>query len=711
MKKILCVFLAVILLNGAIAPISPVLAAETKLSQPTDLLTALGVEVKIETSEAVTRSEFLYILMQVLKYSPNDAAEIPFSDISSFEYYYPAVKYALDIGIISSSDKFYPYSPIRFQDACKMMVSALGMDFVAKNNGGYPTGFLAAAQQCDLTDGIEHADQLTKDTAMALFANFLQTKAYSVIAIEGTSPYYEVLDDSRTILSLYHNIEKVSGIITANRYTGLYDGNSFTSDDEVEIDEYVYKTTFDSKDFMGKNVDAFVKDGKTVVYMQESDNKVVTVKSQDIIGISANRLLYADNTKEIGITLSATPAVIYNGRADKGFKLSSLAAVSGQIDLFDNNGDRKYDVICVSSYRVLVVDSVDILSECIFGKDNSIFRFDDEAFYTFVKNGADATAADIISGDLLQIYESKDNGVVNIKIAAGTNLTGTITESNASARKFYIDGVEYEYNQYFIDNHLASVSIGDSITALLTDDGILAAIESGDSKSDMWGYIIAAKESSGLDAAVTVKMFSNSGAVETRTVADKVMCDGNPKTSSEFYDYFSSNSALFGGLIRYTLNGDGKLNLVDTANNIGTVSNALPQDNKNTEFKLPTTIGSTAWFIKSSKMIAGCLSFANAKIFVISPDESLDDDQRYALTDASYFVGNTSYPIAQVRAFNVDDGGAAEAIMIAAAVSNEIDAETSPYAIVSSVTRGINADGNEGIVLRMYYRDAYTKYY
>ena len=129
MKKLLCVVLSVVLLCGVSAPMTSVVAAESELAKPADLLTALGVDVKIENPDAVTRSEFLYILMQILKYTPNTDAQIPFSDISSYDYYYPVIKYALDTGIISSADKFYPFSEIQFQDACKMMISALGMDF------------------------------------------------------------------------------------------------------------------------------------------------------------------------------------------------------------------------------------------------------------------------------------------------------------------------------------------------------------------------------------------------------------------------------------------------------------------------------------------------------------------------------------------------------------------------------------------------------
>ena len=712
MKKLLCIFLAVILLCGVSAPMTSVVAAESELAKPADLLTALGIDVKIENPDAVTRSEFLYILMQILKYTPNTDAQIPFSDISTYDYYFPVIKYALDTGIISSNDKFYPLSEIKFQDACKMMISALGMDFVAKNKGGYPAGFLAAAKSCDLTEGIEVTDTLTKNAAIALFNNFLVTNTYSVISIKGNNPYYEVLDNSRTVLSLYYNIEKVTGIVTANRYTGLYDGNSFTSDNEIEIDEVVFKTIFDSKDYIGKRVDAYIHDNKTIVYMTSFETSIISLKTLDIVSVSNGKLTYYDGDKEKSLNLETTPATIYNGRADKSFKLSSLPSYTGIVEFVDNNSNGKYDVVSISSYRVLIVDSVNTAGECIFGMDNSLLRFDnDEAIYSFTKSGIEASPEDILSGELLQIYESKDNGIVSVKIDAGTKVSGVITESNIAAKKLYIDGAAYEYNQYFIDNHLSLVSIGDSVNVLLTDDGYIAALDSSESENDKWGYVIDIARASGLNDDVYIKMFSDNGQVEVITVAEKIVCDGTPKTSDGFYSWYNSNIALFGGLIRYNLNSENKLSMVDTAGGNGTLSPDSPSDDNNTEFILPSTIGSTAWFIKSSKMVAGCCNFSKAKIFIISPDETLDDKQRYALTDANYFVGNTSYPRTQVRAFNVSDSGEADAILISAAISTEINAETSPYAIVSSVTRGIDRDGNEGVILRVYYRDAYSKYY
>lgn len=712
MKRILCVFLALLLTATIVQPTSSfVYADDTAYSQSDSILDALGVDVRVANPETVTRSEFLYILMQILKAPSSDNSELPYSDISPFDYYYPVVRYALDLGIISSADKFYPYSPVKFQDACKMMISALGMDFVAKNNGGYPTGFMVAAQKCDLTEGIDSTDYLSLDAAIALFSNFLETEAYSVIAIEGNSPSYEVLDSSRDVLSLYHNIVKITGVVTANQYTGLYDADSCSDESRVKIGDITFKTEIDTADFIGKKADAYVKNEDTVIFIKATDNKELTVKISDIVSVSKGRIVYAEDIREKYISIEAVPAVIYNGKADKNFKLSNLKSLSGYATFTDNNEDGRYDVISISVYRLLYVENVDSYGKCIFGKDNSILRFDNNSYYyLFEKSGIKATSSDIAPGNLLQIYESANKDLVRIEIVADTKFTGTVEELDTANNKLYIDGIAYEYGKYFNDNYLANVAIGQTATFVLTADGILAVAEKGDVTNELWGYVIAAKESTGLDTAYTFKIFASTGSVEVYEIADKITYDGNSKNASDFYSYYTSNSALFSGLISFKLNAKGEINFVDTPDRTGTISDNLPIEDKTTEFIAPA-VGSALWYITGTKMFLGTCGIKDAKIFVISPDEALDDEERFALVDTSYFVTNTSYTPSDVKIYNVNDCGEAQAVFISSAISSDINPETSPYALVNSVTRWRDADGTEGISLRLFYKNQYTKYF
>ena len=46
---------------------------------------------------------------------------------------------------------FGPEDPVTYEQAVKMIVSALGYDLVANNKGGYPTGYLAVASSEGIT--------------------------------------------------------------------------------------------------------------------------------------------------------------------------------------------------------------------------------------------------------------------------------------------------------------------------------------------------------------------------------------------------------------------------------------------------------------------------------------------------------------------------------------------------------------------------------
>ena len=172
---------------------APSAAAEMSATKPSKAyaLEKLGILSEKEDAvyaQPITRGDFAYNLGKLLKQSGESTTVRYFSDVADYDYAVPYINALAEMKIISvdSERRFYPNNNITAQEAIKMVVSALGYTPLAEARGGYPYGYIQAAKDGDLLDGISvgSGDEITLGAAAELLFNTLIEPQYLPTSIK-----------------------------------------------------------------------------------------------------------------------------------------------------------------------------------------------------------------------------------------------------------------------------------------------------------------------------------------------------------------------------------------------------------------------------------------------------------------------------------------------------------------------------------------------
>ena len=134
---------------------------------------------------------------------------------------------------------FEPEEEVTLEMAAKIMVNALGYNYPALENGGYPFGFLTQAQKIGLLVGVDQSvTPLTRKEIALMAHNALDIDM--MIKSVGEADEYQVVkgETLRNRFRTSQDIQKYTGIVTATIDTYLDTPVSDLSDNEIEPPVY-----------------------------------------------------------------------------------------------------------------------------------------------------------------------------------------------------------------------------------------------------------------------------------------------------------------------------------------------------------------------------------------------------------------------------------------------------------------------------------------
>lgn len=412
-------------------------------------------------NDTITRAEVAVIVARIQGNTGSVAQTATvFNDVPSSNWASGYIAMASNQGIVIGygDGNFGPEDPVKYEEVIKMLMETLGYKPFADANGGYPTGYLAAAQRADLLSGVNGGSvgqaaprglvaQLTYnaiDTPLMDRAVFGPNAEY--IIYDGTNGY-----DRRTLMSQYLKVSKLNGIVTENILSSLTGANAIdTSAEEtvtVEIldnydDEQYYEIgearTFkvgqtDARNYLGYNVVFYVQqdrtvDDATILSMTYTSGKnqstSFTLDQYEGFEYAANSnnasyLKYLKNSSDrtaSKLTIEENATVIYNnvaytegledmfgnGANDKAL-IYPDGAMSGKVTVVDTDNVSGYDVVFVEIATSGVVEEVSERGELTFKNEvgstsyyNSVKKviFDDDTDDTIVNITKDGVAYD-----------------------------------------------------------------------------------------------------------------------------------------------------------------------------------------------------------------------------------------------------------------------------------------------------------------------------
>jgi len=532
----------------------------------------------------IKRSEFAAVVCRALGQENAATSKASmFDDVSSDHWAVGYITWAAGKGIVNGygDGNFGPDANIKYQDAIKMLVAALGYAPLAESRGGYPYGYIALAGTYGITDGLSVGAETAASRAVvaqltynALEAPLMDTSYYTTSGEQR----YVVYDGSksadyeeRTILSQYLDIIKVKATVenTYKSNSNLWKKNQnpaveltftkvYNESDKDEYEDELY-----SGSSLAKNVKVYVGDTSAsdylaydvIAYMFVNDDDNLELKAiipdsksieslevtKDIVksstsGAAATFEYWEDidnDNKTTDVDIAEGATVYVNGKsvgiigkdATANAAFDDAKNASSVTFIGPKNGD--YNKIFIIIYKYEQVAKVDVEDEFIEFVSGSIELSKDASgrsanfVYNIYKNGEEIALSDVKENDILSIVapgNDPDNAeYVDIYVSDDT-ISGTVTGAKSSSNNtYYIDKVEYKT---VYDNEL---TVGDTGTYYLTVDGKIFSGETETSISDNYAFILKAGSTTNFgEKTYQLRLFTKEGATQTYNIASTV---------------------------------------------------------------------------------------------------------------------------------------------------------------------------------------------
>lgn len=414
-------------------------------------------------ADTITRAEVAAIISRIQGMNSVAQAATNFADVPSTHWASGYVNNAEGRGIINGygDGNFGPEDNVKYEEAIKMLMVTLGYEPFAADNGGYPTGYIAAAQRYGVLDDVIGGGvgtEAPRGMIAQLVFNAIDTPLMDK-STYGANAEYVIYDgvnynfDSLLLRDL--GIIKVTGKVVANSYS---EGNIDTAADatiEIDVDattdnlNYVpglfnkdgertdknldiYQADIDADAFLGYAVVAYAAETTrsnkyNLVSIRgdydEDDIASFTLDQFDDITVGENKttLEYMKNDTDRNATklsVENSADIYYNG-SESDYALSDFfgsgklieadSVYSGKVTLIDSNDVSGYDVVVIEVGVSAVVKDV--------SATNGRVRFLNSVEVPYLATNAESKKVVVKTDNIKEIKFDEDATDVLIKLS------------------------------------------------------------------------------------------------------------------------------------------------------------------------------------------------------------------------------------------------------------------------------------------------------
>lgn len=636
----------------------------------------------------ITRAEFAKVNARILNLNINGPTERVFSDVGQNHWACEFLTPLYHIGIICGDENgnFNPENTVTYAEAAKMLVASLGYTVLAEDQGGYPTGYLNLANRLgifdNLTDFDENSPMCRGDMAQMMY-NALEVD----ILVQTSFGNNENFDKKGTLLSEYHAIERIDGVISG------VDGMSIMSDTSISagtaiINDNIYSLSdFDVTELLGVSVTAYVDKGKNeLLYAKSRAKTIIDIPADKYLRLDGEKIYYEnDFEKEAAVSVDKNTRIVYNGKYKSRIGvIDDIELSCGFMRIISNNG-KVADTIIITEYNTYISQTNGNLNGVINDRLNGALKVDytkaDKLDIYVYGEKTPLNEAGFSKDDVISIALSEDKSVIFVDISTSSVL-GTLDYFNSDKRLIRIEGKEYnltdDFNEFYDE-----IKIGSKIYGYIDINGRIFAADLLDQEE--YAYLIDASLPNTFGNTVELRMISANGDIDILTATDKTKLSGTR-------DKVSSIASLEPQLIRIRKNDDGQLLYIETADN-------LPGVIGSGEFSLSFISESCKYYGGAMSVFASKYQIGNeTPIFVIPKDTS--DINKYKVINKNGLYSDFEY---NIRIFDVSDEYIAGAALIYEDGSRKRTvASYDEVVIINDVAQILNSDGDPCLMLSVY---------
>ncbi len=539
-KRILSVITALTLMLGCVS----VSAAdklididELKNKNEIELLYNLGIVEGNENGEfmpeaSVKRIEFAVMILRMLNMD-GFAMEGEFADIPSTHWAYDYAGTVKAMGIVEGiGDNLFGIDmDVTYDQALKMLVSALGYANIAEQQGGFPKGYNAMAVTLGITDDVPiTTGAVNRLSAALLIENCLEADMLKPGQEDTTNPD-NILEDTLKYKKMRGRVDA-----TFDAY-----GSENLKYNEIVINGVRYKLDMenciiDTTGLFGRQVEYYVteKDYENVIsHIRPVGQAVesITVDADDIASTTTKtQFNYYKNDKLESEAIETPTNVYYNGRQLPTAQVTNaiMKPADGYVTITDLDNNGTFETVQIKEYKTKVVSrATDTMIYATYGGNLDLEDYEHVGIYY---GGNEVTMSELQPGDVISVSTDKNGENASI-IISRTSVEGKITRTRTTSR-----GVQ-----------ICSIENGSTTAEHSIDKAYKAAAD-----SNTYGI---SKISIGTEGRFYLTEYGKIAGYEKVTVAD----DGEEVTGSL---YTRKNDMLYGYLWSSQLAYDGEDMLV-----------------------------------------------------------------------------------------------------------------------------------------------------
>lgn len=413
-----------------------------------ELLYNLGIVQGNENNEfmpeaSVKRIEFAVMILRMLKMD-GFAMSGEFADIPESHWAYQYAGTLKSMGIVEGiGDNLFGIDmDVTYEQALKMLVSALGYSAIAEQQGGYPKGYVAMATTLGITDDVPmSAGAVNRLSAALLIENCLEADMLKA-GQENTNDPDNILEDTLRYKKMRGTVEA-----TFDAY-----GSENLKYNEIVISGERYKLDLenciiDTAGLFGRNAEFYVteKDYEKVISHiravgQETES--ITVDANDIASTTTKtQFNYYKNDKLESETIETPTNVYYNGRELPTSQVTNaiMKPADGYVTITDLDNNGRYETVQIKEYTTkLVTRATSTMIYDAYGKNLDLEKYEHVEIYY---KGENVSMSAIEPGDVLSVSTDKNGENVSI-IISRTAVDGKITRTRTNSRGVQICNIE-----------------------------------------------------------------------------------------------------------------------------------------------------------------------------------------------------------------------------------------------------------------------------